>query len=128
MTIKEESEKYALPADTLRYYEKVGVIPAVKRTKGRIRNYDEESLRWIENAVCMRNAGVSVEKLIEYMRLCQQGDDTFMARRDLLLEVRVQIQEQLTKYQETMDRLDYKISRYEEAVRTGKLTWDRQEV
>lgn len=128
MTIKEESEKYALPADTLRYYKKVGVIPAVKRTKGRIRNYDEESLRWIENAVCMRNAGVSVEKLIEYMRLCQQGDDTFMARRDLLLEVRVQIQEQLTKYQETMDRLDYKISRYEEAVRTGKLTWDRQEV
>ena len=76
----------------------------------------------------MRNAGVSVEKLIEYMRLCQQGDDTFMARRDLLLEVRAQIQEQLTKYQETMDRLDYKISRYEEAVRTGTLTWDRQEV
>ena len=125
MTIKEVCEKYGITPDTLRYYERVGVIPTVARTKGGIRDYSEEDIRWVENAICMRSAGLPVEMLIEYVRLFREGDSTFQARRDLLAEAREEIAAQLAKYQATMDRLSYKISRYDEAIRTGVLTWDK---
>ena len=128
MTIKEVCEKYELTPDTLRYYERVGVIPEVNRTKGGIRDYTEEDEKWVANAVCMRSAGVPVEMLIEYVKLFQQGDSTFQARRDLLAEARVEVQKQLDKYQATMDRLNYKISRYDEALKTGVLTWDAEQI
>ena len=124
MTIKEVCEKYDITPDTLRYYERVGVIPTVTRTKGGIRDYEEEDIKWVQNAICMRNAGLPVEKLIEYVRLFQEGDSTIQARRDLLAEARTGIQKQLDQIQETLDLLDYKISRYDEAIKTGVLTWD----
>ena len=128
MTIKEVCEKYDITADTLRYYERVGVIPEVTRTKGGIRDFSDEDIKWVENAVCMRSAGVPVEMLIEYVKLFQEGDSTITARRDLLMEARVEVQKQLDKYQATMDKLNYKISRYEEAIKTGVLTWDAEEI
>ncbi|MBR6399757.1 MAG: MerR family transcriptional regulator [Firmicutes bacterium] len=124
MTIKEVCEKFSLTQDTLRYYERVGVIPEVNRTKGGIRDYTDEDIAWVENAVCMRSAGVPVEMLIEYVRLFREGDETLKARRDLLVEARVEVQKNLDKYLTTMERLNYKISRYEEALKTGVLTWD----
>ncbi len=125
MTIKEVCEKYGVTADTLRYYEKVGVIPYVGRTKGGIREYDEEAVRWVESAIFMRSSGVPVEKLAEYVRLFREGDGTFRARKELLEEVRAQVLAKLDGYQESLRRLDYKISRYDEAIRTGVLTWDK---
>ena len=125
MTIKEVCEKYDITADTLRYYERVGVIPTVSRTKGGIRNYTEEDIAWVENAICMRSAGVPVEMLIEYVKLFQEGDSTFKARRDLLAEARADIQDQLDRITETARLLDYKISRYDEAIKTGVLSWDK---
>ena len=127
MTIKEVCEKYDITADTLRYYERVGVIPTVSRTKGGIRNYTEEDIAWVENAICMRSAGVPVEMLIEYVKLFQEGDSTFKARRDLLAEARSDIQEQLDRISETAKLLDYKISRYDVAIKTGVLSWDKDE-
>ena len=127
MTIKEVCEKFNLSPDTLRYYERAGVIPEVRRTKGGIRDYSQDDVNWVENAVCMRGAGVPIEMLIEYVRLFQMGDETIEARRDLLLEVRSGIQKKLDQYQETMNRLNYKISRYEEAVKTGVLSWDAED-
>lgn len=124
MTIKEVCEKYGITPDTLRYYERVGVIPTVARTKGGIRDYSDEDISWVENAICMRSAGLPVEMLIEYVRLYREGDSTFQERRDLLMKAREEIAAQLAKYQATMDKLDYKISRYDEAIRTGVLTWD----
>ena len=86
MTIKEVSEKYGISQDTLRYYERIGLIPPVPRTPGGIRDYQEKDLGWVEQAVCMRSAGVQIEALIEYVRLYQMGDSTIEARRDLLQE------------------------------------------
>ena len=124
MTIREVCEKYNLKPDTLRYYERVGVIPEVTRTAGGIRDYQEEDIGWVEKAVCMRNAGVPIEMLTEYMRLYQQGDETFEARANLLKEARAQILEARQKYDTALERLDYKISRYELAMKTGVLTWE----
>jgi len=121
MTIKEVSEKYGISQDTLRYYERVNVIPKVTRTSGGIRDYQEEDLRWVELAV------LPIESLIEYQRLFRAGDSTIPARLELLNEQMDILQKQKEQIEETMDRLSYKISRYEEAVKTGKLVWTKEE-
>ena len=127
MTIKEVCERYGISADTLRYYERTGVIPPVGRTGGGIRNYTERDINWVENAICMRGAGLSVETLAEYVRLFQGGGGTIPARRALLAEARESLAAQLERYRENLKKLDYKISRYDEAMRTGVLTWDAPE-
>jgi len=124
MTIKEVCEKYNLSADTLRYYERVGVIPEVSRTPGGIRDYGEVDLGWVENAVCMRDAGVPVEMLIEYVKLYQEGNETLEARANILKEARELILDARRKYDTALDKLDYKIGRYEVALETGELTWE----
>lgn len=125
MTIKEVSERYDISQDTLRYYERSGLIPAVTRTSGGIRNYQESDLGWVENAICMRNAGVPIEALIEYVRLYQIGDSTIEARKQLLEEQYEILREQKQQIETTMERLNYKISRYKVAMETGVLTWDQ---
>ncbi|MCM1570111.1 MAG: MerR family transcriptional regulator [Roseburia sp.] len=124
MTISEVSEKYDIPVDTLRYYERVGIIPPVTRNERGIRDYQEEDIGWVETAKCMRSAGLPVEALTEYLRLYQQGDATITARLNLLVEQRKKLEEQQRQIKDTLNRLNYKISRYEEAVKTGKLIWD----
>ncbi len=127
MTIKEVSEKFGISQDTLRYYERVGLIPPVTRTSSGNRDYQESDLGWVENAVCMRNAGVPIEALIEYVKLYQMGDATFEARRQLLQEQYDALQEQKEQIEATMKRLAYKVSRYEKAVQTGVLSWDKED-
>lgn len=124
MTIKEVSEKFQITQDTLRYYERVGMIPPVTRTAGGIRDYQETDLSWVELAVCMRSAGLLVEAMIEYVKLYQEGDSTIPARHQLLAAQREVLLEQRAQIDDTLKRLDYKISRYEEALKTGKLTWE----
>lgn len=80
MTIAEVSKKYGLSADTLRYYERIGLIPGVRRKENGIRDYSESDCNWVEFIKCMRAAGIQVEALIEYVALFQQGDDTQEAR------------------------------------------------
>lgn len=126
MTIKEVCAAYHLTPDTLRYYERVGAIPAVNRNKNGVRDYAEQDVAWVENAICMRNAGVPVEMIAKYVELCQQGDETFPARRDLLKEVRRELRAQIEKRQRELNRLEYKIERYEAAVRTGQLIWEKE--
>ena len=124
VTIKEVSQKYNISSDTLRYYERVGMIPPVTRTAGGIRDYGESDLGWVELALCMRGAGLPVEAMIEYVKLCQQGDSTIEARMLLLKEQMETLLEQKAQIESTIKWLDFKISRYEEAVKTGKLTWE----
>ena len=124
MTIKEVSQKYNISQDTLRYYERVGMIPKVTRTASGIRDYQESDLSWVELVICMRSAGLPVEALIEYVELYQQGDQTFSARLELLQEQRRNLEEQQKQLQAAISKLDYKISRYEVTVKTGKLSWE----
>lgn len=127
MTIKEVGEKYGISGDTLRYYERIGMIPPVGRTSGGIRDYKQEDLSWIELVLCMRNAGLPIEAIIEYVRLYRMGDSTFKARLELLQEQREALIEQKKKIDITLERLNYKIARYEVAVETGELTWNKEE-
>lgn len=125
MTIKQVCERCGLTQDTLRYYEKIGAVPPVRRTSSGIRDYDEEAVGWVENAVCLRSAGVPVERISEYVRLFQAGDETFTARRDLLAQVLADLQRQRAQLDAAIEKLSFKVSRYEAAVRTGVLSWNR---
>lgn len=127
LTIKEVSGKFDISQDTLRYYERVGMIPKVNRTSGGIRNYNEADLAWVELVVCMRSAGLTVEVLVEYVKLFIEGDDTIQARLSLLAEQREHLIEQRRKIDTSLEKLNHKIERYEVAVETGELTWDEKE-
>ena len=116
MTIAEVSRKYELSPDTLRYYERIGLIPAVNRSKGGIRDYTEEDCRWVEFAKCMRGAGIQVEALIEYVQLFQQGEETGEARKQILMEQRELLRARLEEMQATLNRVDMKIEHYEQTV------------
>ena len=116
MTIAEVSKKYDISADTLRYYERIGLFPPVPRNKSGIRDYDEASCGWIELMKCMRAAGVQIEALIEYVALFQQGDSTINARKELLMEQRDQLMERMADMQQSLDRLNHKIERYEQVL------------
>lgn len=114
MTIAEVGKKYALTTDTLRYYERAGLIPPVPRTQGGLRDYDENACRWVEYIKCMRAAGVSVEILAEYVALFGQGKDTIAARKQLLMEQRRQIVARIDELNAVLQKLDWKLDGYEE--------------
>jgi len=120
MTIAEVSRQFDITPDTLRYYERIGLIPPVPRTRGGLRDYGEESCGWIQLMKCMRAAGVQIEALIEYVDLFQQGDATLDARKALLVEQRDQLVSRMAEMQASLDLLNQKIARYEQGMMTAE--------
>lgn len=116
MLIAEVSRKFDLSQDTLRYYERIGLIPRVNRNKSGIRDYTEEDCRWVDFIKCMRGVGLPVETLIEYVGLFQQGDKTMEARKELLIEQRKQLLTRMEDMKNVLKRLEYKISSYEQTI------------
>jgi DNA-binding transcriptional MerR regulator len=116
MKIAEVSERFGLSLDTLRYYERIGLIPPVHRTESGIRDYNELDLKRVDFIKCMRSAGLPVEVLIEYIRLVQQGDGTVETRKEMLIEQRDLLAARMKEIQKTLDLLDHKIAVYENAV------------
>jgi DNA-binding transcriptional MerR regulator len=114
MKISEVSEKFALSADTLRYYERVGLIPPVNRTDNGIRDYNDLDLRRVEFVKCMRNAGLPIDVLVEYVKLVQLGDQTAEARREILIEQRKRILVKVAELKEVLGILDHKIEVYDQ--------------
>ena len=116
MKIAEVSKEYGLSADTLRYYERIGLLPNVTRTASGIRDYSEQDCARVQFAKCMRAASVSIEALIEYMELFEGGDATLRARKTILEKEREKVRERMAEMQAGLDRLDYKIAHYEDLI------------
>lgn len=116
MKIAEVSERYSISPDTLRYYERIGLIPPVTRSESGIRDYGELDVRRVEFIKCMRSAGLPIEVLIEYVGLVQQGDETIEARKEILKEQRELLRARIREMQKTLDILNHKIEVYENAV------------
>lgn len=114
MTISEVSKRYDLTADTIRYYERIGLLPAINRNSSGNRDFTEEDCGWVEFIKCMRNAGLSIEALIDYVSMFQKGSSTVKARKNLLIEQRELLAERLEEMQATLRRLDKKIEWYED--------------
>ena len=118
MKIAGVSERYGLSVDTLRYYERIGLIPHINRGGNGIRDYGELDLRRVDFIKCMRGAGLSLEVLIEYMDLVQQGDGTIETRKEILREQRDLVAARIQEMQKTLDLLNHKIQVYEKAILT----------
>ena len=116
MKIAEVSEQYGISTDTLRYYERVGLIPPVNRNESGIRDYNELDLRRVDFIKCMRSAGLPIEVLIEYVALVQKGDKTIETRKEILIEQRDLLVARMEEMQKTLDILNHKIEVYEKAV------------
>lgn len=116
MRISEVSLKTSLSSDTLRYYEKIGLLPSIKRLDNGIRDYDEQDLHRIMFIKHMRLAGLPIEVLLEYFDLVKQGDYTIQKRKGILTEQRENLLARMEELEKTLDILDYKISWYEEAM------------
>ena len=127
MLIAEVAGRYRLTQDTLRYYERIGLIPRVNRNRSGIRDYTEEDLRWVEFTSCMRGAGLSIEFLIEYVALFQQGEKTKPARKALLTEQRDILAAKIKETQDTLTKLDSKIARYDVGLAVKEQALERSE-
>ena len=113
LTITEAAEKFQISPDTLRYYERIGLLPAVPRTPSGRRCYPEDVQKWLEMIICLRHSGVGVEKLLDYVSLIQQGDQTLPAQEELLREQRDALVEKQHDLQRSIDRLNHKLKLYE---------------
>lgn len=119
MNIAEVGKKYDISADTLRYYERIGLIQVHRRESG-IRNYSDTDCARIEFIKCMRNAGLSIEFLQEYMRLFEAGDTTISERLNLLIQQREILAQKRKEMEETWIRLNQKIEQYDRVLAAEK--------
>lgn len=113
MNIKEVSEQYDISIETLRYYERIGLIPPVHRDQNGYRDYTKQDLRWVYYAKALRRAEIPVETLIEYVKLFQEGEHTREARKQLLIEEEKKLVIKIQQMQEALDYLRTKINNYD---------------
>ena len=115
MTIKEVSKKYGISTDTLRYYEQICLFPRTKRTASGIRNFDEEACEWIVFIKCMRDCGIQIAPLTQYVALSFEKG-TERQRLDILKEQRARLVRQRDELDATLERLNKKVQHYEDVL------------
>ena len=120
-TVGEMAKMLGVPASTLRYYDKEGLLPFVERSAGGIRMFRESDLEWLRVIGCMKKAGMSLRDIRQYMELVIQGDDTIDARLEMFRRQRKTLETQMAELQHTMDMVDYKCWYYETAQKTGTI-------
>ena len=116
MQISEVAKEFGLTTDTLRYYEREGLIGPISKGKNGIRNYTEEDIKRIQFVKCMRAAGLEISFLKRYLQLFEGGDKTVKERREILVEQRKILKEKLDATQEAYNRLNYKIDLYDKNI------------
>ena len=118
-TIGEMARLLEVPASTLRYYDKEGLLPFVERSSGGIRMFQERDLEWLKIIECMKKAGMPIKDIRNYMELTLQGDKTIPQRLELFQKQKQLLQAQMVSLQHTLDVLGYKCWYYETAEAAG---------
>ena len=119
MTVGEISKLLNIPASTLRYYDKEGLLPFVERSSSGIRKFQDNDIEWLKMIECLKKSGMSIKDIKTYLELTLQGDDTIHERLELFKKQRRILQEQMASLQRTLDMLDYKCWYYETAEKAG---------
>ena len=116
-SIKQVSEQTNLKPHVLRYYEKEGLLPFICRSESGIRRYSEFDLEWLGLICCLKNTGMSIKQIKDFVELSMQGDETLKQRCDLLIEhkgnVETQIQEMQKHLQKVACKIDHFTAEYE---------------
>ncbi|TOZ00922.1 MerR family transcriptional regulator [Leuconostoc pseudomesenteroides] len=113
MNIKKAVQTTGLTADTIRYYERIGIIGSVPRLENGIRDFDDRSINQLHFAKVMRTAGMSIEALKQYIDFIYEDDDaTIPARRAMLIDAADEMDEKINSLVTARDYLRYKVKNY----------------
>ncbi|HEX2925402.1 MAG TPA: MerR family transcriptional regulator [Ruminiclostridium sp.] len=108
-SIKQVSEKTNLKAHVLRYYEREGLLPYVNRSESGIRHYSEDDLEWLGLICCLKNTGMSIKQIKDFVELSLQGKETLKERCDLLAEHKKHVENQIEEMQKHLQKVTHKI-------------------
>ncbi|KIX90266.1 MerR family transcriptional regulator [Staphylococcus microti] len=112
-TITQVSEMYNIKPNTLRYYERIGLLPKIPRQPNGNRYFTDDLNKWLEMVICLRHSGVSIEVLIDYCQLLMQGNQTVEVREAILRDQLAILENKQKNLQRSIDRLNHKIGLYE---------------
>ena len=118
-TVGEMAKLLDIPASTLRYYDKEGLLPFVERSSGGIRMFRESDFEWLQIIGCMKKAGMSIRDIRQYIQLAMQGDDTIDTRLEMFHHQRQVLLDQIREMQHTLETVEYKCWFYETAQAAG---------
>ena len=118
-TVGEMARMLGVPASTLRYYDKEGLLPFVERSSGGIRMFRESDAEWLRIITCMKKAGMSIRDIRAYIDLALRGDDTIDARLAMFRRQREALRAQMEELEHTMQTVEYKCWYYETAKAAG---------
>lgn len=118
MTIGQVAAITNIPISTLRYYDKEGLLPNLKRSQG-VRNFDEESITSLKVIECLKKSGLQINDIRQFMAWCQEGSTTYTKRLNLFKKQYQEIKRQIQKLKKTKAMLDFKVWYYTKALKTG---------
>nr|WP_154959218.1 MerR family transcriptional regulator [Paenibacillus xylanexedens] len=113
-TIKQVAERTRLPASTLRFYDRTGLMPLLKKTEYGTRKYSEMDICWLELVRCLRDSGMPLEDIKAFMLLCLEGSSTSEQRKEMLQQHRQNIVKQMDVLNCSLGTIDYKLDHYNE--------------
>jgi DNA-binding transcriptional MerR regulator len=111
-TIKQVSEKTSLPPHVLRYYENEGLLPSVARSRNGIRRYSENDLEWLGLICCLKNTGMPIKKIKNFVELSVEGDGTLKERCELLKEHKKTVEAQIQEMHKHLEKVTKKIEHF----------------
>ena len=116
--IAEAAHRSGLSIDTLRYYERIGLIDPPARDSGGRRVYSDEDLAWLEFLTRLRTTGMPIRMMREYAKLRHQGVTSAGRRKQILVEQRAEVLDRIAELHACLDVLNYKIANYEQCERS----------
>ena len=125
-SIKEVSEMLGIPASTIRYYDKEGLLPFVERGESGYRFFSDENIRTLRFIECLKTTGMAIKDIQTFFEWVVEGESTMQKRYDLFLKQRGIVEEQIKQLQKTLEVIDYKCAMYEHAIKIGApdIHWD----
>ena len=117
-TIGQVSEIFELPVSTLRYYDKEGLFPDIKRISG-IRKFDEKEIEAIRVIECLKRSGMEIKDIKKFMEWCTEGKKTYSKRRDLFIKQKKDVEEQIKRMNRVLDMIKFKCWYYDQAIADG---------
>ncbi|MGM9552527.1 MAG: MerR family transcriptional regulator [Clostridia bacterium] len=117
-TVGQVSEMFNLPISTLRYYDKEGLFPDMKRVSG-IRQFSEQEIEALKVIECLKKSGMDIKSIKQFMEWCIQGSSTYPLRKELFERQKVQVENEINRMNKVLDMLKFKCWYYEEAMKYG---------
>ncbi|WP_406605525.1 MerR family transcriptional regulator [Corynebacterium kroppenstedtii] len=120
---REASEASGISVDTVRYYCKIGLVPRVMRDENNYRVFDEHDIAWLRGLRCLRECGMGIDQMREYMELCLEGEGSIAQRKDILKDQRHVVEDKIANLRDMLAFIDSKLSYYDK-VRVGEIEYE----